>query len=102
MEERLNKPSSEVSDEANNQGTAGTQPATNEVKSKGHIVIPYTQGLCESIKMICGRYDIQTHFKGSNTVRNLLVSPKEKTLWSAKVGPYIGSNVVTSPMMMNI
>ena len=45
VEERLNKPSSEVSDEANNQGTAGTQPATNEVKSKGHIVIPYTQGL---------------------------------------------------------
>ena len=28
------------------------QPATNEAKNKGHIVIPYTQGLCESIKKI--------------------------------------------------
>ena len=49
-----------------------------KLKSKGHIVIPYTQGLCESIKKICGRYDIQTHFKGSSTIKNLLVSPKDK------------------------
>ena len=47
-------------------------------KSKGHIVIPYTQGLCESIKKICGRYGIQTHFKGGSTIKNLLVSPKDK------------------------
>ena len=43
-----------------------------------HIVIPYTQGLCESIKKICGRYGIQTHFKGGRTIKNLLVSPKDK------------------------
>ena len=43
-----------------------------------HIVIPYTQGLCESIKRICGRYSIQTHFKGGKTIKNLLVSPKDK------------------------
>ena len=41
-------------------------------------VIPYTQGLCESIKKICGRYGIQTHFKGGRTIKNLLVSPKDK------------------------
>ena len=28
--------------------------------------------------------------------------PGTKTLWSAKVGPYIGSNVVTLPEVMNI
>ena len=50
----------------------------NGVQSKGHIVIPYTQGLCESIKKICGRYGIQTPFKGSRTIKNLLVSPKDK------------------------
>ena len=27
--------------------------------------------------------------------------PGTKTPWSAKVGPYIGSNVVTSPVLMN-
>ena len=82
VERRLNKPSSETSDGAHNQGTTGAQPAANEVKTKGHIVIPYTQGLSESIK-ICGRYGIQTVFKGSNTIRSLLVSPKDKMLLSA-------------------
>ena len=79
----------------NIQGTTAAQPFTNEVKNKGHIVIPYTQGLCESIKEICGRYGIQTHFKGGRTIKSLLVSPWTKTLWSPKVVPSIGTNVVT-------
>ena len=58
VEKRLNRPSREVSDGANNQGTTGIQPTPNEVKTKGHIVIPYTQGLYENIKKICGRYGI--------------------------------------------
>ena len=78
VEKRLNRTSGETIDEANNQGTTGTSVATKEAKSKGHIVIPYTQGLCESIKTICARYGIQTHFKGSSTIKNLLVSPKDK------------------------
>ena len=78
VDKRLNRSSSEAIDGVNNQGTNGTSAATKEVKSKGHIVIPYTQGLGESIKKICGRYGIQTHFKGGNTIKNLLVSPKDK------------------------
>ena len=74
VEKRLNRSTRQVTDG----GTTGAQPATNEVKYKGHIVIPYTQGLCESIKKICGRYDIQTHFKGGRTIKKLLVSPKDK------------------------
>ena len=86
MEKTLNKPIREVSDGANNQGTTGAQPATNEVRTKGNIVIPYTQGLCESTKMICGRYGIQTHFKGSNNIMNILVSPKDKDPMVSKSG----------------
>ena len=71
VEKRLNRSTRQVSDG----GTTGVQPATNKVKNKGHIVIPYTQGLCESIKKICGRYGIQTHFKGGRTIKNPLVSP---------------------------
>ena len=78
VEKRLNRSSSEAVDGVNNQGTTGTSAATKEVKSKGHIVIPYTQGLCESIKKICGRCGIQTHFKNYSTIKNLLVSPKDK------------------------
>ena len=78
VEKRLNKSTSEATDGVNNQGTTGTQAATNEVKTKGPIVILDTQGLCESIKKICGRYGIQTHFKGGSTIKNPLVSPKDK------------------------
>ena len=86
VEKRLTKPSSEVSNGADSQGTTGTQPTTNEVKTKGHIVILYTQGLCKSIKKICSRYGIQTHFKGNNTINNLLVSPKDKDPMANKSG----------------
>ena len=68
----------EVTNGTNSQGTIGTHPTTNEVETKGHIAILYMQGLCESIKNTCGRYSIQTHFKGSSTIKNLLVSPKDK------------------------
>ena len=78
VQKRLNRSTSEVNDGVNNQCTTAAQPVTNEVKNKGHIVILYTQGLCESIKKICGRYGIQTHFKGGSTIKSLLVSPKDK------------------------
>ena len=74
VEKRLNRSTRQVNDGGNN----SAQPANHGVQSKGHIVIPYTQGLCESIKRICGRYGIQTHFKGGKTIKNLLVSPKDK------------------------
>ena len=69
---------SEVIDGVNSQGNTAAQAATNGVKTKGHIVIPYTRGLCESIKKISGRYGIQSNFKGGSTIKNLLVSPKDK------------------------
>ena len=74
VEKRLNRSTRQVNDG----GTTGAQPATNEFKNKGHIVIPYTQGLCESINKICGRYGIQICSKGCRTIENLLVSPKDK------------------------
>ena len=86
VEKRLIKPLSEVSNGADSQGTAGAQPTTNEVKTKDHIVIPYTQGLCKSIKKICSRYGIQTDFKGNSTTKNLLVSQQGKDPMANKSG----------------
>ena len=74
VEKRFNRPSRQVNDG----GNSNAQSANHGVQSKGHIAIPYTQGLCESIKKICDRYGIQTHFKGGRTIKNLLVSPKDK------------------------
>ena len=42
------------------------------------MVVPYSQGISESFKNICRRYGIQVHFKGGKTIKNLLVSPKDK------------------------
>ena len=100
VERRHTKPTSEVSNKANNQGTISTQPTTNEAKPKGHIVIPYTQGLCESIKKMCSRYGIRTHFKGNSTIKNLLVPPRIKTPWK-KGGPSTSFKVGTLLVMRN-
>ena len=83
---KASKPTREDSNDANNQGTTGAKPTTNELKTKGHIVIPYTQGLCKSIKKICNRYGIQTYFKGNSTIKNLMVSPKNKESMENKGG----------------
>ena len=68
------------------QGTTGTKPTTNGVKTKDYIVIPYTQSLCKSIKKICSRYGIQIHFKGDSTIKNLLVNPNDKDAMAKKSG----------------
>ena len=41
------------------------------------IVIPYVQGLGESIKNVCVKYGIQAHFKSNKTLRQVLVNPKD-------------------------
>ena len=38
----------------------------------------YTKGLSGSFKNICSKQGIQVHFKGGNTIKNLLVIPKDK------------------------
>ena len=38
------------------------------------------------LKKICGKYGIQTHFKGNGTIKNVLVSPKEKDPMEKKSG----------------
>ena len=81
VEKRLNRSTSEVTDGANSQGTTVAQAVSSEVKTKGHIVIPYTQGLCESIKMICGRYGIQAHFKGGSTIKDPMVNQSGAIYW---------------------
>ena len=49
--------------------------------------MPYTQGLGESIKKICSKYGIQTHFKGNRTIKEMLVKPKDKDPIDRKGGP---------------
>ena len=50
----------------------------SQTNRRCHIVVPYSQGLCESYKNICSKYGVQVHFKGENTLKNLLMLPKDR------------------------
>ena len=54
--------------------TNNTEPSN---LPKGSIVIPYIQGICESVKNNCGKYGIQTNVKGNRTLMNILIIPKD-------------------------
>ena len=53
-------------------------PSPLPMKLKPRVILLYlTHNFTVKVsRRICGRYGIQTHFKGSNTIRNLLVSPQ--------------------------
>ena len=56
------------------------QPTTNSSNKStvGQVVIPYTKGIAESIKHICGKYGIQVHFKGNTIFKQVLMKPKDQ------------------------
>ena len=74
-------------------------PNLSPMKLKIRVILSYP--LCESIKKICSRYGIKTHFKSGRTSKASWSPPRTKTLWSTKVVPSIGTNVVTQVVMMN-
>ena len=45
---------------------------------KSYIVVPYYSGFSESIKNIGSKFGVQVYFKGGTTIKNLLMSPKDK------------------------
>ena len=50
------------------------------------MVVPYYRGLSESLKKVCSRHGVQVYFKGSNTIKNLLVAPKDQDPIQKKSG----------------
>ena len=39
---------------------------------------PYSNGLSESFRNVCNKAGVQFHFSGGNTIKNLLMAPKDK------------------------
>ena len=62
----------------NNNNTNNTQ--------RPHIVIPYYQGISENMKKACSEYGVQVYFKGGNTIKNLLMAPKDQDAIEKKSG----------------
>ena len=59
---------------------ATTLPSLPTMKCKVRATLSYPthKVFVKGIRKICGRYGIQTHFKGGRTIKNLLVFPKDK------------------------
>ena len=51
---------------------------SNKPTKRSHIIIPYTPGICGSMKNIGRKYGIAVYFKGNRTLKNILMSPKDK------------------------
>ena len=42
-----------------------------------NMLVPYTKGLNQSFKNVCGKVGVQVNFKGDNIITKLLVVPKD-------------------------
>ena len=51
-----------------------------------YTVVPYVKGLSKSLKYVCRKYGVQVHFKGGNTIKSLLMAPKDKDPITKKSG----------------
>ena len=54
-----------------------TKSGTNNNQNP-YIVVPYYRGLSESPKKVCSKHGVQVYFKGGTTIKNLLMTPKDK------------------------
>ena len=53
---------------------------------KPYMVLPYVKGLSESIKNICNKHGVQVYYKGGNTIKGLLMVPKDRDHITKKGG----------------
>ena len=65
-----------INQNKNKQGTSKNK--TDKNSKKPYIVVPYMQGLSESCKNICRKHGVEMYFRGGNTIRDLLVHPKDR------------------------
>ena len=61
--------------------------ANSDTETKGQVVLPYVKGTSEALRRIFNSYGIRACFKPTQTLRQLLVSAKDKTEKKDIVGP---------------
>ena len=45
---------------------------------KPYMVLSFVKGLSENMKNICNKHGVQVYYKGGNTIKSLLMTPKDK------------------------
>ena len=63
--------------------------------TKCHIVVPYVEGMGESLKKICRKHGVDMHFKGGKILRNILVQPKDEEKSSIRTVSFTATHVKT-------
>ena len=58
-------------------GVPNNPPVRIRPQMKTHRVVPYVSGLSESYSRVMEKNGIKVYFKGHNTIRNILVAPKD-------------------------
>ncbi len=56
-------------------------------KRKFPVVMPYIRRVAEQLRRVFKHYDVPAYFKPSNSIKQLLVRPKDKILKEWAVGP---------------
>ena len=59
---------------------------TSRGQNKPYIVLPYVRGLHKSMKNTCSKHGVQVHYRGGNTIKGLLMTPKDKDHITMKCG----------------
>ena len=81
-----NESSSTDSQHNNNDNINGTSNNNNNNNKNLYIVVKYIQELVEKFKRTCNKKGLQVHFRGSNTIKTLLLEPKDKDTKLQKSG----------------
>ena len=63
------------------------QDKTQKGKRKYPVTIPYIKGFSEEYRRVLGGYGVPTYFKPTNTLRQLLVRPKDPLKTESVAGP---------------
>ena len=73
----LNRPNIRSKKNTRNKKNTNTNSKENK-KNKPYIVVSYVKGLSESCINICSKHGIEMYFKGGNTIKDLLMHPKDR------------------------
>ena len=64
----------------------GEQANNTKSQNKFYMILPYVRGLSESMKNICNKHGVQMHYRGGNTIKGLLMAPKDRDHITMKSG----------------
>ena len=65
---------------------AASTDSTNSTTNKTFVVAPYVQGVSEKVRRVFSSYGVSTCFKPHQTLRQILVAPKDKTKTEDQTG----------------